>query len=68
MFGWLKSLLKRRGGYTVKRHKVDYIRNCVEEKVGHAISDDQYRRAYNKVTIIDCKSLQDRVDAIARWI
>lgn len=67
---FIMSLLKKRGENTVKKHRVDYLKGCVEEKVGHAISDEQYKRALERSYKQDdgCKSMQGRIDAVARYI
>lgn len=67
---WLDRLLRKEGEVTVKHHKIDYIRNCVEERVGHAISDQQYKKAVEATYRYraDCISMQDRINAIVRYL
>jgi hypothetical protein len=49
----------------MKKHSVDYIRNCVEQRTGK-LSDKQYGDAYAATFKKDCNSMQQRIDAIVR--
>lgn len=43
--------------------KVDYIRNCVEERVGH-IGNKVYNTAIDMANSSRCVSMADRINAI----
>jgi hypothetical protein len=68
MFKFIMSLLKRKGEVSMGKHKVDYIRNCVEEKVGHPVPDLQYKKALEMSYSKNCRSMQDRINAVARCL
>ena len=49
----------------MKKHSIDYIRQCVEERIGK-LSDKQYSEAYSNTYKKDCHNMQQRIDAIVR--
>jgi hypothetical protein len=49
----------------MKKHSVDYIRNCVEERT-RKLSDRQYSEAYSASYKKECHNMQQRIDAIVR--
>jgi len=49
----------------MKKHSVDYVRNCVEEITGK-LSDKQYSEAYAATFKKECHNMQQRIDAIVR--
>ena len=49
----------------MKKHSVDYIRNCVEE-ITEKLSDKQYSKAYTATFKKECHNMQQRIDAIAK--
>lgn len=49
----------------MKKHSVDYIRNCVEQRTGK-LSDKQYGDAYAATFKKECHNMQQRIDAIVK--
>ena len=60
-----RTSLNNKEGKQMKKHSVDYIRNCVEERMGK-LTDKQYSEAYAATFKKECHNMQQRIDAIVK--
>lgn len=50
----------------MKKHRVNYIKNCVEVAIRRQLSNDEFNKAYEKTIDEKCKSMQDRINQIIK--
>lgn len=49
-----------------KHKRVDYLKVAVEERTRRQINDSAFQEAYGKSCKYECRSMQDRINSIAR--
>lgn len=49
-----------------KHSRINYVKNCVEERIGRALGEHEYNNAYARSCKYECNSMQQRINAIIK--